>query len=161
METKTSFTAGLVVAMILLAAPVAAQVTRLPDVSRSVYKCKVDGKVSYSDAPCLGAERIVIEPTRGMNKSTGRELTGSDVSRERHRELMADALKPLTGMSAQQFNIQSRRMKLPPGARLECAKLDGIITDHEVRERTAATDTKPAVERSLLVLRKRHKELGC
>ncbi|OGB20571.1 MAG: hypothetical protein A3I66_05585 [Burkholderiales bacterium RIFCSPLOWO2_02_FULL_57_36] len=133
----------------------------MPDASRTVYKCKIDGKVSYSDAPCLGAERIDIEPTRGMNKSTGRELTGSDVSRERHREMMSDALKPLTGMSAQQFNTQSRRMKLPAGARSECTTLDGRISDSEARERAATTDTKPAVERNLLEFRKRYQELGC
>jgi hypothetical protein len=119
-------TVGLAVVTILFISPLAAQPTKLPDTSRTVYKCKIDEKVSYSDALCLGAERIDIEPTRGMNKSTGRELTGSDVSRERHREMMADALKPLTGMGPQQLNIYSRRMKLTPGAKSECAKLDGI-----------------------------------
>ena len=34
--------------------------------SRSVYKCNGNGIPIYSDAPCLGAERLEIEPTRGV-----------------------------------------------------------------------------------------------
>ena len=74
----------------------------LPPTSRTVYKCNEKGKTVYSDAPCLGATKVDVEPTRGFNKDTGREIIGTDVRREQHRELMADAFKPLTGLTAEQ-----------------------------------------------------------
>ena len=48
-----------------------AQSIKLDKPTRTVYKCNTDGKVVYSDTPCLGAERIDAEPTRGLDKSSG------------------------------------------------------------------------------------------
>lgn len=59
--------------------------------SRTVYKCEAAGKVTYSDEPCAGAVRVEVEPTRGLNKSSGSERTGADVARERRREGIAEA----------------------------------------------------------------------
>ena len=73
------------------------QTGTFPYPSRMVYKCEVAGKVVYSGEPCQGARKLDIAPSRGLNKSTGRELTGSDVTREKHREMTGEALKPLTG----------------------------------------------------------------
>jgi hypothetical protein len=58
-----------------------------------VFKCENGGKTFYSDSPCLGAKKIDVEPTRGLNKSTGSERTGKDVSREMQREQFAEAVK--------------------------------------------------------------------
>jgi hypothetical protein len=54
----------------------------LPAPSRTVYKCEVGGKVTYSDSPCLGATRIDVEPTRGVSKLSGSQRVVSlpDVS---------------------------------------------------------------------------------
>jgi|LakMenEpi03Aug12_release.lakeMendotaPanAssembly.Ray.scaffolds.fasta_scaffold936250_1 hypothetical protein len=49
----------------------AAQSIKLDKPTRTDYKCNVDGKVAYSDTPCLGAERIDAEPTRGLDKASG------------------------------------------------------------------------------------------
>src|SRR6476661_7015531 len=96
----------------------------LPLPSRTVYKCILEGKASYSDSPCPGASKLEIEPTRGMNKSSGRELVGADVRREQHREAFAEAIRPLTGMDAKQFETQSRRINLPAHAQQQCRRLD-------------------------------------
>lgn len=77
-----------------------AQTRGLPNPWRTVYKCSINGKVVYTDDPCLGAQKVDVEPTRGLNKSTGRELSGADVSRERRRETFAEGVKPITGMTA-------------------------------------------------------------
>jgi hypothetical protein len=60
--------------------------------------------------PCLGAaEKLEVEPTRGVSKLSGSERIGSDVSRERWREGLAEAVRPITGMDAKQFATFGRR----------------------------------------------------
>ena len=55
---------------------------KLSPVSRTVFKCQVAGKTVYSDSPCLGAKQIDVEPTRGLNQTSGRVRVGADVARE-------------------------------------------------------------------------------
>jgi hypothetical protein len=138
-----------------------AQATTLPAASRTVYKCVVGGKVVYTDEPCIGAERVNVEPTRGLNKSSGKELTGQDVSRERQREQLAEAMKPLTGLTPRQFEVQRGRVYLTPEAKSQCAALDRSIAETESRERFEPVETKPGVQRELFALRKRHRDLRC
>lgn len=83
----------------------------------------MNGKVVYTDDPCIGAKRVDVEPTRGLNKSSGKELTGQDVSRERQREQLAEAVKPLTGLTPQQFEIKRSRVYLAPEVKAECTRL--------------------------------------
>jgi hypothetical protein len=58
------------------------QAQKLPPVSRTVFKCQVVGKVVYTDAPCLGAQQIDVEPTRGLNQTSGQKRIGTDVMHE-------------------------------------------------------------------------------
>jgi hypothetical protein len=64
---------------LVLSSGIAFAEAKLPAPSRTAFKCEVAGKVVYSDSPCLGAQKIDVEPTRGLNKSTGRKLIGYDV----------------------------------------------------------------------------------
>ena len=111
--------------------------------SRTVFKCIEGGKTFYSDAPCLGAQKIDVQPTRGLNKFTGREISGHDVTREKHREILAEAIKPISGMSAGELALSGRRSKLSVEAQQECKKLDGLIP---VAERTEQSATKNSPE---------------
>jgi hypothetical protein len=95
-----------------LAALSIASAQTLPLPSRTVFRCDVAGKVVYSDSPCLGARKVDVEPTRGADKSTGKERVGSDVRREQQREGLANAVKPITGMNAKQFDVATNRTKL-------------------------------------------------
>lgn len=124
--------------------------------SRSVYKCSANGKTTYSDAPCLGAQRLDIEPTRGVG---GRE--GHDVQRERHREMFAEALRPLTGMNAKQLDLHGRRMKLSPAAKHECRSLDAQTPATERDEAQATGQRRELLKVNLLNLRQRQRELRC
>jgi hypothetical protein len=133
----------------------------LPPPSRTVYKCVVEGRISYSDEPCLGARRVDVEPTRGLNKSTGTEQLGRDVQLERRREGIAEALRPITGMDAQEFAQFSRRQSLPSSAQRECQILDRAISDHEQMERVGRGVARESATRKLFFLRSRAKELGC
>jgi hypothetical protein len=150
-----------VVILVLSTTAILAQGVSLPPPSRTVYKCVVNKKTVYTDEPCIGAEKVDVEPTRGLNKSTGRELTGSDVARERRNEFVAESLKPLTGMNAQQFEQAKHRTKLSAEAKSECAALDQRIAQQEAEDRTSVGDAKTNVQRGLFASRKRFRELGC
>ncbi|HRO57726.1 MAG TPA: DUF4124 domain-containing protein [Burkholderiaceae bacterium] len=154
---------GIAITVLLLtnAATVLAQSGALPSPSRIVYKCFVDGKASYSDSPCLGAQVVDISPTRGLDKMSGHKRVGHDISRESHRELIADALKPLTGMDAGQLKVAQRRQRLPASAQVECGALDRTISRREAIERSAAGDSLQSVQKELLAARKRFRALGC
>lgn len=41
---------------------------QLPAQSRTIYRCEVNGKIACTDKPCLGAKRLDVVPTRGVDK---------------------------------------------------------------------------------------------
>lgn len=137
------------------------QAQKLPPVSRTVFKCEVAGKIVYSDAPCLGAKQIDVEPTRGLDQTSGKRRVGSDVMHEQFREAMADALRPLTGMDAKQLAVQGRRNQLSSGAQQECRRLDGEIPSALQEEKTARQSELRDIQMKLFQKRNRFKELGC
>jgi hypothetical protein len=141
--------------------PGLAQTPKLPQTSRTVYKCVVDKKVVYSDEPCLGAKRIDVEPTRGLDQASGKRRIGSDVLREKNREAFADGLKPLTGMDAKALQVNGRRQKLSANAQTECLALDDQVPEAELREKAVKGSELGAVQQELLTMRKRQRKLGC
>lgn len=151
-----------ILAICLLALSQQAFADGLPPPSRTVYKCEEAGKVHYSDSPCLGAKKVDVTPTRGLDKSSGRELTGAGVQRERQREQFSDAVRPITGMDAQQFQQAGRRMKLSADAQRQCQILDRTMPGAEEAERRAqGTPDLKAAQLGLYKLRKQHRDLGC
>lgn len=144
--------------MLLLAAMggAYAQPSTLPAPSRMVFKCVVAGKTVSSDEPCPAAVRVDVEPTRGMGKSAG-----TDVQTERMREAAASALKPLTGMTPQEYEMHRRRVYLSAAAKSECAGLDSTLAQLESRERLEPAETRPTVQRELFAARKRYREIRC
>ena len=151
-----------ILAMAMLALTQQAFAGGLPPPSRTVYKCEEAGKVHYSDSPCLGAKKVDVTPTRGLDKSSGRELTGADAQRERQREQFSDAVRPITGMDPQQFQQAGRRMKLSADAQRQCQVLDRTMPGAEDTERRAqGTPDLKAAQLSLYKLRKQHRDLGC
>ncbi len=139
-----------------------ASAQKLPPTSRTVYKCAVDGKVHYSDAPCRGGKKIDVEPTRGLDKSSGKSRTGSDVRHEKNREMFAEAVKPLTGMDAKQLDTAGRRMKLSTKAQQDCRRLDDAIplAEQEQAQAPQGVVGKAAQER-LFGLRTVYRSTGC
>lgn len=140
---------------------VVAHAQKLPEPTRTVYKCTVDGKVVYTDEPCAGAKKVDVEPTRGLNRSSGRERIGADVSRERNDEVLSDALRPLNGPDARQMAIARRRQGLSVPARLECAALDQRVPRVEAQERAASGPAMAGIQAELLAHRKRQRALRC
>lgn len=133
----------------------------LPPTSRTVFKCVVAGQTVYSDAPCLGAQKIEVEPTRGLNKSSGRVQEGSDVRRERDREIVAGAIRPITGMDAKQLDSQGRRMKLTAHDQKECRRLEAEIPVLEQKERRVKRESLEELQAQLFSLRRSFRDVGC
>ena len=150
-----------VLATLGVVADAAAQEVKLPAPTRTVYKCDLQGKVVYSDEPCLGAKKVDVEPTRGVSKMTGTERVGHDVQREKTREAFVEGIRPLTGKNAAQLDQRGRRMKLKPDAAVQCAKLDGEVARLESEEATARVGQRAGLQSELLTARKRYRELGC
>ena len=142
-------------------ATVSALAQALPPPASSVCKCVVDGKTVYSDQPCLGAARVDVTPTRGVNKTTGRVRIGKDVRDENHAEALGRALQPLTGQDVEHWKKNRRRAGLPASDRQRCHKLDGEIEAAEAAETRATRGRLGAVQQKLLKLRKTHFELRC
>jgi hypothetical protein len=138
-----------------------AHAQKLPPASSTVFKCQEAGKTVYSDAPCLGAQQIDVEPTRGLNKSSGHVRIGADVQREQNREAMAEALRPLTGMDAKQLAVQGRRNKLSLEGQKACRRLDGDMAATRKDEKNATQSDLKDVQMKLYQLRKRFQALGC
>lgn len=134
----------------------------LPPPSRTVYRCEEGGKVNYSDSPCLGAKKLEVEPTRGLNQTSGREQIGKDVHREHFREAFADGVKPVTGMDAKQLDQAGRRMRLSPEVQKQCQALDRLLPSAEAAEHNAkAGNELAALQRRLLELRTAYRQLRC
>ena len=128
---------------------------------KPVYRCETAGKVSYSDEPCVGAKEIDATPTQGMDKMTGASRKGADVRRDEHNAVMADALKPLTGMSADQYRVYKHRFKLSPKDKAECARLDTNLPELKQRAATALSSEKALAEVELYKARKQLNDLNC
>lgn len=140
---------------------VSAAAQQLPTPSRTVYKCNIAGKVTYSDEPCKGAERLEVEPSRGVDSVSGRRVVGADVQREKHREAFAEALRPLSGMDAKQFETHRKRAPLSNEAKGECATLDRAIPATEKEELQATSGQRAEIQDRLFEFRKRFRELRC
>lgn len=148
--------------LLLTSATVHAIAGGLPPPSRTVYKCEVGKKTYYSDSPCVGATKVDVTPTRGLNKSTGHELVGADVRHEQSREQLADAIRPLTGMNSEQLDQYGRRTHLSAQAQQECRKLDQALPVAEQSERSAqGSPNLQSAQLKLFSLRKQFHDLGC
>lgn len=140
----------------------AAQAQSLPAPTRTVYKCQDGPHTYYADSPCLGATRVDVTPTRGLDKATGQQRQGADVQRERQREQIAEMVQPVTGMNAQQLAQFGRRNKLAPEAQQECRRLDTALPQAEQAERAAQDGSaRQSAQQTLFKLRQRFHELRC
>jgi hypothetical protein len=145
---------------LLAAVHMQAEAQRSPP-SRTVYRCEEGGKVIYSDAPCLGAKRVDIQPTRGLNKISGSERIGADVRAEQNHEQMANALRPIFGESAAERAVRHKRARLSPEKAHRCYELDREIAQAEQREIMAKGADLKSVQSELLVNRQSFHRMGC
>lgn len=122
-----------------------------------VYKCTVNGKTGYSDAPCVGATEVDVTPTEGMNKWTGAEQKSLDqVQREmtkKRRDALSKSLAPMATITTADFEREEKRASLPTNAKHECKSLDAELGELK--------RGKPVNEQALYAARARFFKLKC
>ena len=74
---------------------------------------------------------------------------------------MADALKPLTGMTPEQYRVYKHRFKLSPGDKAECARLDASLPGLKQRAVAAPSSEKVLADVELYKARKNFNDLNC
>jgi len=126
-----------------------------------VYRCDTAGKVSYSDAPCVGAKVVDATPNHGVDQMTGKSRKGRDVQRTELNHAFDDALRPLTGKSRDEMDVMRRRVKLQPREQGECRQLDGQLPELEAGARRETGAAKAKGDVALYQARKRYFDLGC
>lgn len=134
---------------------------QLPAPTQTVYKCTIKGKISYSDEPCLGAERIDVTPTRGVDRLFGSVRIGKDAAREIRSEQFARGVQPITGMNEAEFATAARRARLSSESQRECRQLEAAIVASEKAERSGYDPVFKSTQQELFRLRKRYKTLSC
>ena len=138
-----------------------AQTAKFLEPTRTVFKCEVAGKVTYSDALCRGAQRVDVQPTHGLNKSSGTVRVGEDVRGEHTNKAIAEAIRPIAVMSGDPRALPQRRFKLSPSSKAECALLDRRVLSEERVERQLTGRDKVGAQRDLFESRLRAREIGC
>lgn len=145
---------GLVPALLVAAVlPVVAQ--------PSVYRCETNGKVTYSDAPCVGAKVIDATPTQGVDKMTGQSRKGRDVQRDEFNAAFDNALRPLHGRSHADMDVMRRRIKLTNIDQAQCSSLDKRLPRLESEAAGASGHEKARADVDLYKARKQFFDLKC
>jgi hypothetical protein len=127
----------------------------------TVYRCDFGGKVSYSDAPCVGGKVVDVTPTKGADKMTGRSIKGNDVQREEYRAMLDDAIRPLHGLSDKEMDVIRRRQKLSSADRAQCASLDRKAPVLQAQTANSVGSAKDKADVELYQARKRGFDLKC
>lgn len=117
--------------------------------SQPIYRCEHQGKIGYSDEPCINAKVVDVLPTEGAHSLSGKRTSNARSQQEEFRKAMDNALMPITGLTHEQMKVERRRMKLPAQDKFECTWLDTKI------------NAKNADEASLYQVRKRYFDLRC
>lgn len=127
----------------------------------TVYRCDSSGKVSYSDAPCVGGKVVDVTPTKGADKMTGRSIKGNDVQREEYRTMVNDAIRPLHGLSHGEMDVIRRRQKLSSADQAQCASLDRQLPVLLTQTANTVGSAKGQANVELYQARKRGFDLKC
>jgi hypothetical protein len=151
--------------VILAAVSACALAQPVSPASRSAYKCKIDGKTVYSDEPCLGAQKIDVEPSKS-NAATRSTSTGSSARRQQPRpepqaEASAEGEHPTADIETKPAQVLSGRARLSSASQRECRDLESSMTALEREEKEASKSELPRVQSQLFTKRKRFADLGC
>lgn len=133
----------------------------LPAPAQPVYRCEAQGRVTYSNEPCVGAKVVDTTPTQGLDKLSGVSRKSPAVQREELQKKMSEALYPMTGMTHAQRKVWQHRIKLPADAQVECRILDARIPQQEKAVRESAAKEKTEAETKLFLSRSQFRNLRC
>lgn len=129
--------------------------------AQQVYRCEHGGQISYSHEPCLGATAIDTTPTQGLDKWTGKTRQHREVQREIWNKQYAQAIRPLTRKSPEEFQTSVRRQPLDVADQLQCTLLDQRLPELAHRAAQAQPARRLEAEQALFEARRQFRELRC
>lgn len=129
----------------------------LPPPTATVYKCHVQGRVLYTDAPCPGAKTIAVTPPRPQPRAVPPAPAPVPLSAAPTAAIRTDSIRN----DATPKEVQYRRFRLTPRERTECRRLDDALPAREAELRNAAPAERDTIEADVQRLRGRVRQLGC
>ena len=129
--------------------------------AEAVYKCTDNGKVSYSNEPCLGAQRVDTMATRGLDKMSGVQRSGKDVQAEKDHESMQRVMQSVVGKNYRRDRAIKRQYHTAFD-KAQCERLDSQIEALEKEESYMKNKVQLEVlQAELFKRRKAFKDLDC
>ena len=83
--------------------------------TQPVYRC---GN-SYSDEPCANGKPVDILPTEGAHSMSGNKRLSTEVEMRKNRRALYEALKPVTGVSANEMERRTAERQYEQKGRIE------------------------------------------
>ena len=125
--------------------------------AQTVYKCGSGRSVTYTEKPC--SRRIVDTGEAPVRvRPNPREV---DVHRLEHNRLLAQAMRPRPGESAEQFQTRRRRARLLEADRAECERLDTRMPVEQARMNSPDQEEVSSAEAALRESARRFSRLRC
>ena len=117
--------------------------------------------MSSTRTPCPNAKEIDVTPTKGAETYAGANLKSPAAMREKSRDQLVEAVRPLTGLDQKGFDVFERRRRLTATAQQDCKVLDRDLPKLELTQRETKGKEGDAAAEAVYQARLRFKNLGC
>lgn len=129
--------------------------------AQQVYRCEVNGKVSYSNEPCQGAKVVNTTPAQSSDRTSGQQRKDMDALKAELERNNATKTRALTAKAPEDPEVARRRENLTPLAKHSCSLLDQSLP--QLRENAAhgTPENKEKADIQLYKARKAFQDLRC
>ena len=129
--------------------------------AQQVYRCEVNGKVSYSNEPCQGAKLVKTPPAQSSDKTPAQHQKDMDTLKAELERNTATKTRALAAKAPEDPEVAKRRENLTPLAKHSCSLLDQSLP--QLRENAAhgTPESKEKAGIQLYKARKAFQDLRC
>ena len=129
--------------------------------AQQVYRCEVNGKVSYSNEPCQGAKVVNTTPAQSSDRTSGQQRKDMDALKAELERNNATKTRALAAKTPEDPEVAKRRENLTPLAKHSCSLLDQSLP--QLRENAAhgTPENKEKADIQLYKARKAFQDLRC
>lgn len=129
--------------------------------AQQVYRCEVNGKVSYSNEPCQGAKLVKNPPAQSSDRTPAQHQKDIDTLKAELERNNATKTRALAAKAPEDPEVAKRRENLTPLAKHSCSLLDQSLP--QLRENAAhgTPENKEKAEVQLYKARKAFQDLRC
>lgn len=129
--------------------------------AQPVYRCEINGRISYAHEPCVGAKAIDTTPTQGLDRWSGRVSKGRDVRQAEWERDLSRAVQPITGLTPEQSKVVRHRSRLAHVDKLQCELLDLQLPGLEHQAAQAVGAQRAKADAELFKARMNFRDLRC